>query len=76
MEWWVYAILVILFIGLVQPEREPPRPSQSDAERLKGGKVERKPAPRLALGLRWKRNPGNLWERERRQNHPLEPRSD
>lgn len=74
MEWWIYAILVILFFGLVslvQPKREPP-----DTGLLKGGEPERKAQPRLALGLRWKRNPGNLWERERQRNHPLEPRSD
>lgn len=75
MEWWVYAILVILFIGLVQPKHEPPAPSRPDAER-KGGEAGRRAAPRLSLGLKWKRNPGNLWARERRRNHPLEPRSD
>src|SRR5262245_12303975 len=69
-EWWVYAILVILFFGFFgrgepQSRFENPPPSQPAAGEACGRKAAR---ARFALGLKWKRNPGNRWERERRRH--------
>jgi hypothetical protein len=81
-EWWAYAILVILFLGLwgqagedASSRVEAPTPSQPRVG-TKRGDGEPGVASRFALGLRWKRNPGNVWERERQRHHPVESRSD
>jgi hypothetical protein len=81
-EWWAYAILVILFLGLWgQGEKgdssrlETPTPSQPGAGSKRGAQ-EPKAASRFGLGLRWKRNPGNVWERERQRHHPVDSRLD
>jgi hypothetical protein len=74
-EWWVYAILVILFFGLFGRGDAEPRSKVEDPTTSQRAKTERK-GSRFALGLKWKRNPGNAWERERDRHHPVGAGSD
>lgn len=65
LELWIAAIAVLLFLGLLEygPRRVPPRAPSA--------KAEGSDAPTRETVARWKRNPGNRWEREREAHHPV-----
>lgn len=84
---WAIVIVVLLLMGLVEryaPGR-PVRPVEAEPL-VRTGPFTRKlrlralarAATGSALGSneKRKRNPGNAWERERKQQHPLEASSD
>lgn len=80
---WAIVIVVLLLMGLVEryaPGR-PVRPVEAEPLVRTGPftrKLRLRALARAATGSneKRKRNPGNAWERERKQQHPLEASSD
>ncbi len=79
---WVIAIVVLLLMGLVERytpgrpirpvEDEPPIRTGPFTRRLRLRALARAATGPLGSNEKRKRNPGNVWEREKKQHHPLE----
>ena len=79
---WAIAILVLLLMGLVERytpgrsirpvEEEPPIRTGAFTRRLRLRALSRAATGGAGSNEKRKRNPGNVWEREKKQHHPLE----
>jgi hypothetical protein len=79
---WAIAIAVLFLMGLVERytpgrpirpvEEEPPIRTGAFTRRLRLRALSRAATDPGGSNEKRKRNPGNVWEREKRQHHPLE----
>jgi hypothetical protein len=82
---WAIAIVVLLLMGLVEKyapgrpqrpiEEEPPIRTGPFTRRMRLRALSRAVTGSVGPsggGEKRKRNPGNVWEREKKQHHPLE----